>query len=144
MAKNIILTIKKVLKKEGLRFTRQRKAVWDELENSNDHHDADRIYENIKAQNLSVSRATVYRTLDVLAKNKFIRKLNVGDGRIRYEAKTTKDHHDHMICLETGNIIEFFDEELENLQDQIAKKHGYKVVRHTHQLFVKPLKKTHK
>ena len=49
--------------------------------------------------------------------------------------KTTKDHHDHMICLETGNIIEFFDEELENLQDQIAKKHGYKVVRHTHQLF---------
>ena len=112
MAKNIILTIKKVLKNEGLRFTRQRKAVWDELENSNDHHDADRIYENIKAQNLSVSRATVYRTLDVLAKNKFIRKLDVGDGRIRYEAKTTKDHHDHMICLETGNIIEFFDEEL--------------------------------
>ena len=140
MKEDITLKIKKVLKDEGFRFTKQRKAVWSELENSKDHHDADKIYENIKLKNVSVSRATVYRTLDVLAKNKFIRKLDVGDGRIRYEAKISKDHHDHMICLETGKIIEFFDEDLENLQDKIAKKHGYKVIRHTHQLFVKPLK----
>tara|TARA_Y100000768_G_scaffold179137_1_gene134160 strand:- start:867 stop:1292 length:426 start_codon:yes stop_codon:yes gene_type:complete len=141
MKKDIISKIKKVLQYEGLRFTKQRKAVWDELENSNDHYDADQIYENIKSKNLSVSRATVYRTLDVLAKNKFLRKLDVGDGRIRYEAKISKDHHDHMICLETGKIIEFFDEDLENLQDKIAKKYGYKVMRHTHQLFVRPIKK---
>ena len=141
MVKEDIKTkIKKVLKDEGFRFTKQRKAVWNELESSNEHHDADRIFENIKLKNISVSRATVYRTLDVLAKNKFIRKLDVGDGRIRYEAKMSKDHHDHMICLETGKIIEFFDEDLENLQDKIAKKHGYKVIRHNHQLFVKPLK----
>ena len=139
MKKDIISRIKKVLQKEGFRFTMQRKAVWKELENNNDHHDADQIYENIKSKGVSVSRATVYRTLDVLAKNKFIRKLDVGDGRIRYEAKTSKDHHDHMICLETGKIIEFFDEDLENLQDKIAKKHGYKVIRHSHQLFVKPI-----
>ena len=140
MEKDIVSKVKQVLQKEGFRFTKQREAVWDELENSNDHHDADKIHENIKAKNIGVSRATVYRTLDVLAKNKFIRKLDVGDGRIRYEAKISKDHHDHMICLETGRIIEFFDEELENLQDKIAKKHGYKVIRHTHQLFVKPIK----
>ena len=140
MGKDIVSKVKQVLQKEGFRFTKQREAVWDELENSNDHHDADKIYENIKAKNIGVSRATVYRTLDVLAKNKFIRKLDVGDGRIRYEAKISKDHHDHMICLETGRIIEFFDEGLENLQDKIAKKHGYKVIRHTHQLFVKPIK----
>ena len=139
MKKDIISRIKKVLHEEGFRFTKQRKAVWKELENSNDHHDADQIYENIKSKGVSVSRATVYRTLDVLAKNKFIRKLDVGDGRIRYEAKTSQDHHDHMICLETGKIIEFFDEDLENLQDKIAKEHGYKVIRHTHQLFVKPI-----
>ena len=139
MKKDITSRIKKVLQKEGFRFTMQRKAVWKELENNNDHHDADQIYENIKSKGVSVSRATVYRTLDVLAKNKFIRKLDVGDGRIRYEAKTSKDHHDHMICLETGKIIEFFDEDLENLQDKIAKKHGYKVIRHSHQLFVKPI-----
>ena len=141
MNDNIILKIKKVLQDEGFRLTKQRKAVWDELEKSNDHYDADRIYENIKAKKISVSRATVYRTLDVLSKNKFIRKLDVGDGRIRYEAKTSKDHHDHMICLETGKIIEFYNEDLEKLQDEIAKKYGYKVVRHSHQLFVRPITK---
>ena len=141
MSENIILKIKKVLQKEGFRLTKQRKAVWDELEKSNDHYDADRIYENIKAKKISVSRATVYRTLDVLSKNKFIRKLDVGDGRIRYEAKVSKDHHDHMICLETGDIIEFYDEDLEKLQDQIARKYGYKVIRHSHQLFVRPIRK---
>ena len=141
MSKNIILKIKKVLQEEGFRLTKQRKAVWDELEKSNDHYDADSIYENIKSKKISVSRATVYRTLDVLSKNKFIRKLDVGDGRIRYEAKISKDHHDHMICLETGKIIEFFNEDLEKLQDEIAKKYGYKVVRHSHQLFVKPIRR---
>ena len=141
MRENLTLKIKRVLQKEGFRFTKQREAVWSELEKSNDHYDADKIYDNIKSKKINVSRATVYRTLDVLTKNKFIRKLDVGDGRIRYEAKTSKEHHDHMICLETGKIIEFFDEELENLQDKIAEKFGYKVVRHTHQLFVKPIKK---
>ena len=140
MKKNVIILLKKVLKKEGLRFTKQRLAVWDEIKDSNEHHDADKIYENIKSKNLNVSRATVYRTLDILAKNKFVRKLDVGDGRIRYEAKLSKDHHDHMICLETGKIIEFYDEEIERLQDNIAKKLGYEVIRHSHQLFVKPIK----
>ena len=140
MKKNVITLLKEVLKKEGLRFTKQRLAVWDEIKDSNEHHDADKIYENIKSKNLNVSRATVYRTLDILAKNKLIRKLDVGDGRIRYEAKISKDHHDHMICLETGKIIEFYNEEIERLQDTIAKKHGYKVIRHSHQLFVKPIK----
>ena len=140
MKKNVIRLLKEVLKKEGLRFTKQRLAVWDEIKDSNEHHDADKIYENIKSKNLNVSRATVYRTLDILAKNKLIRKLDVGDGRIRYEAKISKDHHDHMICLETGKIIEFYNEEIERLQDSIAKKLGYKVIRHSHQLFVKPIK----
>ena len=140
MKKNIIILLKEVLKKEGLRFTKQRMAVWDEIKDSNEHHDADKIYENIKSKNLKVSRATVYRTLDILAKNKFVRKLDVGDGRIRYEAKLSKDHHDHMICLETGKIIEFYDQELDFLQEKIAQKHGYTVVRRVHQLFVKPVK----
>ena len=141
MEENIILKIKRVLQDEGFRLTRQRKAVWDELAKSKDHYDADKIYENIKSKKISVSRATVYRTLDVLSKNKFIRKLDVGDGRIRYEAKISKDHHDHMICLETGKIIEFFNEDLERLQDEIAREYGYKVIRHTHQLFVRPIRK---
>ena len=91
--------------------------------------------------NINVSRATVYRTIDVLVKNNLVRKMELGDGRALYEHKADDEHHDHIICLETGKIIEFYNEELEKLQDEIVKKHGYKLVRHVHQLFVKPLKK---
>ena len=129
-----------IFKGEGLRLTQQRIAVWDEIRYSKEHLDAEDIYENIKNKDVHISRATVYRTIDVLVKNNLLRKMNMGDGRNRYEIKDEDDHHDHMICVETGKIIEFFDNDLEKLQEEIAKKHGYKVIRHVHQLFVKPLK----
>ena len=129
-----------VLRKEGLRYTSQRQAVWDEIKKSEEHRDAEDIYLQLKSNNHNVSRATVYRTIDVLVKNHMVRKMDLGDGRNLFEPRIDDEHHDHMICLDTGKIIEFFDEELEDLQDQIAKKHGYKVVRHVHQLFVKPIK----
>lgn len=129
-----------IFKGEGLRLTQQRIAVWDEIRHSKEHLDAEDIYENIKNKDVHISRATVYRTIDVLVKNNLLRKMNMGDGRNRYEIKDEDDHHDHMICVETGKIIEFYDNDLEKLQEEIAKKHGYKVIRHVHQLFVKPLK----
>ena len=129
------------LKKEGLRFTEQRKSIWDEITSSDDHREAEDIFLALRKKNINVSRATVYRTIDVLFKNNLVRKLDIGDAPSKYENKINSHHHDHMICLETGDIIEFYNEELENLQDEIAKKHGYKVVRHVHQLFVKPIKK---
>ena len=129
-----------ILRSEGLRYTAQRQAVWDEIRKSNEHRDAEEIYLKLKSDGVRVSRATVYRTIDVLVKNRLVRKMDVGDGRSLFEPRLDDKHHDHMICLETGNIIEFFDEELENLQDRIAKEYGYKVVRHVHQLFVKPIK----
>ena len=129
-----------VLRKEGLRYTSQRQAVWDEIKKSEEHRDVEDIYLQLKSNNHNVSRATVYRTIDVLVKNHMVRKMDLGDGRNLFEPRIDDEHHDHMICLDTGKIIEFFDEELENLQDQIAEKHGYKVVRHVHQLFVKPIK----
>ena len=127
----------KILKKEGLRYTLQRQSVWDEIKRSEEHRDAENIYQSLRDDNISVSRATVYRTIDVLVKNKMVRKMDVGDGKSLYEPKLDNEHHDHMICVDSGKIIEFFDQELELLQDTIAKKHGYKVVRHVHQLFVK-------
>ena len=129
-----------ILRSEGLRYTAQRQAVWDEIRKSNEHRDAEDIYLKLKSNGVQVSRATVYRTIDVLVKNRLVRKMDVGDGRSLFEPRLDDKHHDHMICLETGNIIEFFDEELEKLQDRIAKEYGYKVVRHVHQLFVKPIK----
>tara|TARA_B100000900_G_scaffold408040_1_gene421678 strand:- start:206 stop:622 length:417 start_codon:yes stop_codon:yes gene_type:complete len=136
---NIELLIE-ALKKEGLRFTEQRKSIWDEITSSNDHREAEDIFLALRKKNINVSRATVYRTIDVLVKNNLVRKLDIGDAPSKYENKIDSHHHDHMICLETGDIIEFYNEELENLQDEIAKKHGYKVIRHVHQLFVKPIK----
>ena len=126
-----------VLKKEGLRYTLQRQSVWDEIKRSEKHRDAEDIYQSLRNKSIRVSRATVYRTIDVLVKNRMVRKMDVGDGKSLYEPKLDNDHHDHMICVDSGKIIEFFDEELELLQDKIAKKYGYKVVRHVHQLFVK-------
>ena len=123
-----------VLRKEGLRYTSQRQAVWDEIKKSEEHRDAEDIYLELKSNNHNVSRATVYRTIDVLVKNQMVRKMDLGDGRNLFEPRIDDEHHDHMICLDTGKIIEFFDEELEDLQDKIAEKHGYKVVRHVHQL----------
>lgn len=136
-----IQILKVVLQKEGLRFTRQRLAVWTEIGISREHRDADDIYISIRSKGVKVSRATVYRTIDILVKNKLVRKLDIGDGRSRFESKIDEEHHDHMICLETGNIIEFYNSRLEQLQEKIALDNGYELVRHVHQLFVRPIKK---
>ena len=139
---NDIDILKKVLIREGLRYTQQRQIIWDEIKNSSKHRDAEEIYLIIKKKNkIKVSRATVYRTIDVLVKNNLVRKMELGDGRALYEHKFEEEHHDHMICVETGKITEFYNEKLEELQEEIVKDQGYELVRHVHQLFVKPLKK---
>ena len=139
---NHINQLKNILKTEGLRYTKQRQQVWDEIRISSEHRDAEEIYIAInKNKALKVSRATVYRTIDVLVKNNLVRKMELGDGRALYEHKIDDGHHDHIICVETGKIIEFYNEDLEILQENIVKKHGYELVRHVHQLFVKPIKK---
>ncbi len=138
---NIINGFKELLYKEGLKMTAARLAVLENVLSSDLHRECEQIFDDLSRDGISISRATVYRTLDVLVKYEYIRKLDIGDGRIRYEKKIGTTHHDHMICTETGDIIEFHNEEIESLQDQIAKEHGYEVIRHVHQLFVKPIKK---
>ena len=139
---NHIDILKNVLSNEGLRYTKQRQIIWDEIRTSAEHRDAEKIYNQLKKKNkINVSRATVYRTIDVLVKNDLVRKMELGDGRALYEHKYNEEHHDHMICVETGKITEFYNEKLEDLQEEIVKKHGYELVRHVHQLFVKPIKK---
>ena len=134
-----------ILKSEGMRYTTQRQAVWDDIRDQKhtEHRDAEEIYNHIRSKGIKVSRATVYRTIDVLVKNRLIKKMDLGDGRSLFEPSTNDvydDRHDHMICTESGKIIEFYDQELDFLQEKIAQKHGYTVVRRVHQLFVKPVK----
>ena len=128
--------LKKALKKEGLRYTHQRQAIWDELYASDEHRDAEEIYLALYNSGLKVSRATVYRTIDVLVKNNLVRKLDLGDGRARYENKMDTAHHDHLICVQCGKIEEFMDNVIENRQEVIVENFGYRLIRHIHQLFV--------
>jgi len=137
--KNTVL-LKKVLQSEGLRYTKQRQAIWNEINGSKEHRNVDEIYFSIIKSGIKVSRATVYRTIDVLVKNSLVKKIDGLDSGSLYENRLDRKHHDHMICVKTGKIIEFYNKELENLQDQIAEEKGYKIVRHVHQLFVKPIK----
>jgi len=133
------------LQTEGIKLTSQRQAVFSNIMSSSDHIECDDIYQSLSKQEIAISRATIYRTLDILEKYNLIRKLVIasplGDGKAKYERKIGKKHHDHMICIETGKIIEFENDEIEKLQEKEAKKHGYEVVKHVHQLFVKKIKK---
>ena len=128
------------LKKEGLRFTEQRKSIWDEITSSDDHREAEDIFLSLRKKNINVSRATVYRTIDVLVKNNLVRKLDIGDAPSKYENKIDSHHHDHMICLETGDIIEFYNEELETLKTEIAREMGYDLIEHRLELYGKKRK----
>ena len=128
MATNSLL-LKDGLKNEGLRYTSQRQIVWDEICKTDDHRDAEDIYFKIKTSGQKVSRATVYRTIDILVKNNLVRKLELGDGRNRYENKLDSSHHDHIVCIQCGRIDEFMNENIEKLQDEIAKKYQFKIVR---------------
>ena len=136
-----IENFRNALKKEGLKFTNQRFVVFETLLTNKGHFDCEDIIKIINTSEKKVSRATIYRTLDILVKYNFARKLILDDGIARYENKLYTGHHDHMIDIETIEIIEFYSEVLEKTQEDIAKKHGYEIVKHIHQLFVKKIKK---
>jgi Fe2+ or Zn2+ uptake regulation protein len=127
--------LKQILHKENLRYTQQRQEVWDEICASDEHQDAENIYNSLRKRQIKVSRATVYRTIDVLVKNNLVRRLNLGDGRSRFENKIGIEHHDHIVCLDCRKIVEFMDETIEKMQIRIAKEQGFEIVRHVHQLF---------
>ena len=136
MTNNKLLSdFKDVLKKEGLKITPQRIAVLEEIIKDKGHRESEDVYMAIKTRKTHVSRATVYRTLDILVQHGFARKLNLGDGRARYETKIDSPHHDHMICNNCGKIIEFVNDEIEQIQEEIAKHHQFELQQHIHQLF---------
>ena len=126
---------KEALKKEGLKYTPQRTAVLEEIIKDKGHRESEEIYLALKKRGQHVSRATVYRTMDILVNNGFARKMNLGDGRARYESKVNSPHHDHLVCMDCGLIIEFMDQEIEDLQDKIAIQYDFQLKRHIHQLF---------
>jgi Fur family ferric uptake transcriptional regulator len=130
--------LEKLCSKFGMRITEQRRVVARILAEASDHPDAEEIYNRAKKIDSKISVSTVYRTIRLLEQEGILNRLNFRDGRSRYE-EITDDHHDHLICVKTGNIIEFNDQELEDLKHKIAKKLGFEMVDHRLEIFGIPL-----
>ncbi len=124
--------------KIGLRLTDQRRAVVSVLENARDHPNIQDLYERASLVDPNLSIATVYRTVKLLEELDILTKLEFGDGVARYEI-ADKNHHDHLIDLKTGKVIEFYDEEIERLQKKQAQKLGYRLIGHRLELYGTPL-----
>ena len=102
MENELLEKFKSALKAENMKFTPQRLSVLSEMVNNKEHRECEEIYLALRATGDNVSRATVYRTMDILVAHDFARKIDIGDGRARYETKINHPHHDHLICIECG------------------------------------------
>jgi Fur family ferric uptake transcriptional regulator len=128
---------------KGLRMTEQRKVIASVLEGSNDHPDVEALYARTVAVDSRISLATVYRTVKLFEEAGILDRLEFGDGRARYE-DAERDHHDHLIDMNTGQVIEFVDPDIEALQERIAAKLGYELRGHKLELYGVPKKAIYK
>ena len=124
----------------GLRMTGQRRIIAQVIEDSDDHPDVEELYTRAANRDAAISIATVYRTVKLFEEAGILDKLEFGDGRARYE-DAERDHHDHLIDLNSGAVIEFVDAEIEALQEKIAQKLGYELRGHRLELYGVPIKK---
>ena len=128
------IDIEQLCADKGLRITEQRRIIARVLGEADDHPDVETLHERAAAVDPRISIATVYRTVRLFEEAGILDRHEFGDGRSRYEA-ASDDHHDHLIDVETGQVIEFVDEELEMLQRRIAEKLGYRLVDHRMELY---------
>lgn len=124
----------------GLRLTGPRRIIMQVLFDSSDHPDVVELHRRVTTIEPTISLATVYRTVNLLREKGVLERHTFGDGRARYET-TPREHHDHLINVETGSVIEFQSEEIERLQEEIARKHGFAIVSHKLEIYVRPLKR---
>ena len=133
-------TILQRCERKGLRMTSQRKIIAQVLENAADHPDVEELYKRASKIDPTISIATVYRTVKLFDEAGILDKLEFGDGRARYE-DAEREHHDHLIDVNSGRVIEFMDSDIEKLQEKIAQKLGYRLMGHKLELYGVPLKK---
>ena len=125
---------------KGLRMTEQRRTIAAVLQESADHPDVEDLYARASARDSGISLATVYRTVKLFEEAGILDKLEFGDGRARYE-DAERDHHDHLIDINSGEVIEFVDPDIEALQEKIAEKLGYRLMGHKLELYGVPIRK---
>ena len=131
-------TLEEQCVKKGMRMTEQRRVIAQVIENAEDHPDVEELYHRAAAQDPRISLSTVYRTLNLFEEAGLVTKHDFKDGRARFEP-IPDEHHDHLIDIRTGKVIEFRNEEIEAIQDVIAKRLGYRLVDHRLELYAVPL-----
>jgi Fur family transcriptional regulator, ferric uptake regulator len=130
--------IEKLCVEKNMRMTDQRRVVARVLGQATDHPDVEELYRRAHAVDPHISIATVYRTVRLFEESGIIERHDFRDGRSRYE-EATESHHDHLIDMKTGQVVEFVDPEIEKLQQEIARRLGYKLVDHRLELYGVPL-----
>ena len=132
--------IEKKCKVKGVRLTDQRKIIAQAMANAMDHPDVYELHKRVTAVDKKISIATVYRTVKLFEEAGIVEKHDFKGGKARYE-QSPDEHHDHLIDINSGEIIEFVDKEIEKLQNDVAKKLGYKLVDHKLELYGSKIKK---
>lgn len=132
--------LEKLCAEKGMRMTEQRRVIARVLSLAEDHPDVEEIHRRATEIDANISIATVYRTMRLFEEAGVVERHEFQDGRARYE-EATDDHHDHLIDLRSGEVIEFVNDEIEALQRRIAEQHGYKLVDHRLELYGVPLEK---
>ncbi|EUC00456.1 Fur family transcriptional regulator [Neorhizobium sp. CSC1952] len=136
-------TLEELCAEKGMRMTDQRRVIARILQDSDDHPDVEELYRRSSKVDPRISISTVYRTVKLFEDEGIIERHDFRDGRSRYET-VPEEHHDHMIDLNTGNVIEFRSAEIEALQERIAREHGFRLVGHRLELYGIPLDKDDK
>jgi len=126
---------KTLISEEGLKSTRQRAEILDVFLNSTGHKNLTEIYTQVAKIDPKIGYTTVYRTLKLLTRLGLATQRKFADGETRYESTSEGTHHDHLICLRCGKIIEFKEEAIESLQERIARRHGFKIFHHRMELY---------
>jgi Fur family ferric uptake transcriptional regulator len=125
---------RKYLERRGLKLTTERRALFDEVFARHEHVEADELLVRLRAKHKKISRATIYRTLELLADSGIVGKLRIGEAGYRYERLRAGDHHDHLICKECGRVVEFYEPRIEQLQDVVCERYGFILLDHSHQM----------
>nr|WP_319391259.1 Fur family transcriptional regulator [uncultured Cohaesibacter sp.] len=136
-------TIEELCAKSGMRMTEQRRVIARVLDRAMDHPDVEELYARSVKIDSNISISTVYRTVKLFEDSGIIERHDFRDGRSRYET-ITEEHHDHLINLRTGKVIEFRDAEIERLQEEVARRLGFKLVDHRLELYGVPLEESDK
>ena len=135
------VTIEELCAKQGMRMTEQRRVIARVLHAAEDHPDVEELYARAVKIDNKISISTVYRTVKLFEDAGIIERHDFRDGRSRYET-INEEHHDHLIDLRTGTVIEFRDEQIERLQEEVARRLGFKLVDHRLELYGVPLDET--